>query len=81
MILLGILLTVFGLSGNEMQAQKLDFSGLTHRVGLDVRPSFVAQDNPFFKGSFRPHQFPEAYLREASVVGKDEEVPDPRELL
>lgn len=31
--------------------------------------------------SFRPHQFPEAYLREASVVGKDEEVPDSRELL
>ena len=50
LIFLSILLTVLGLSGNEMQAQKLDFSGLTHRVGLDVRPSFVAQDNPFFKG-------------------------------
>ena len=31
--------------------------------------------------SFRPHQFPEAYLREASVAGKVEEVPDSRELL
>ena len=50
LILLGILLTVLGLSGNEMQAQKMDFRQLTHRVGLDVRPSFVAQDNPFFKG-------------------------------
>lgn len=25
-------------------------SRLTHRVGLDIRPGFVAQDNPFFKG-------------------------------
>lgn len=49
-ILLGILLTVLGWSGNEMQAQKLDFRKLTHRVGLDVRPGLMAQDNPFFKG-------------------------------
>jgi len=25
-------------------------SRLTYRVGLDIRPGFVAQDNPFFKG-------------------------------
>ena len=31
--------------------------------------------------SFRPHQFPEDDLRETSVAGKDEEVPDSRELL
>ena len=49
-ILVGILLTVLGWSGNEMQAQKLDFRKLTHRVGLDVRPGLMAQDNPFFKG-------------------------------
>ena len=49
-ILLGILLTVLGWSGNEMQAQKLDFRKLTHRVGLDIRPGLMAQDNPFFKG-------------------------------
>ena len=49
-ILVGILLTVLGWSGNEMQAQKLDFRKLTHRVGLDIRPGLVAQDNPFFKG-------------------------------
>ena len=49
-ILLGILLTVLGWSGNEMQAQRLDFRKLTHRVGLDVRPGLMAQDNPFFKG-------------------------------
>ena len=49
-ILLGILLTVLGWSGNEIQAQKLDFRKLTHRVGLDVRPGLMAQDNPFFKG-------------------------------
>ena len=49
-ILLGILLTVLGWSGNEIQAQKLDFRKLTHRVGLDIRPGLVAQDNPFFKG-------------------------------
>ena len=49
-ILVGILLTVLGWSGNEMQAQKLDFRKLTHRVGLDIRPGLMAQDNPFFKG-------------------------------
>ena len=49
-ILVGLLLTVLGWSGNEMQAQKLDFRKLTHRVGLDIRPGLVAQDNPFFKG-------------------------------
>ena len=49
-ILVGILLTVLEWSGNEMQAQKLDFRKLTHRVGLDIRPGLVAQDNPFFKG-------------------------------
>ena len=49
-ILLGILLTVLGWSGNEIQAQKLDFRKLTHRVGLDIRPGLMAQDNPFFKG-------------------------------
>ena len=49
-ILVGILLTVLGWSGNEMQAQRLDFRKLTHRVGLDVRPGLMAQDNPFFKG-------------------------------
>lgn len=50
LILLSILLTVIGLSGNKIQAQKLDFSKLTHRIEVDVRPGFVAQDNPFFKG-------------------------------
>ena len=49
-ILVGLLLTVLGWSGNEMQAQRLDFRKLTHRVGLDVRPGLMAQDNPFFKG-------------------------------
>ena len=49
-ILVGILLTVLEWSGNEMQAQKLDFRKLTHRVGLDIRPGLMAQDNPFFKG-------------------------------
>lgn len=50
LILLGILLTALGLPGNEMQAQKPDFSKLTHRMELDVRPGFMVQDNPFFKG-------------------------------
>ena len=45
------LLAAFGLPGYEMQAQKLDFSQLTHRVELDIRPGLVAQDNPFFKGA------------------------------
>ncbi|EJX05680.1 hypothetical protein EVA_06205 [gut metagenome] len=50
LILLGFLLTVFELLENKIQAQKLDFHQLTHRMELDVRPGFVAQDNPFFKG-------------------------------
>ena len=50
LILLGILLTALGLPGNEMRAQKPDFSKLTHRMELDVRPGFMVQDNPFFKG-------------------------------
>ena len=49
-ILVGLLLTVLEWSGNEIQAQKLDFRKLTHRVGLDIRPGLMAQDNPFFKG-------------------------------
>ena len=49
-ILVGLLLTVLEWSGNEIQAQKLDFRKLTHRVGLDIRPGLMAQDNTFFKG-------------------------------
>ena len=77
-IFLSILLAALGLSGNEMKAQKLDFSQLTHRVELDVRPGFVAQDNPFFKGeneAGKPirHAF-STHLKYSFQFSKDSEI-------